>query len=68
MTGQPLTDQSLMPFGLHKGTKLANVPASYLIWMHNSITDLRSDLKNYIKDNMDVLKAEVARSVKESRR
>ena len=28
---ETLKDDSLMPFGIHKGTKMANVPADYLL-------------------------------------
>ena len=47
------TDDSLMPFGKYKGQKLANVPDSYLIWLHNN-TDFKrldSGLMMYIQDN-----------------
>ena len=27
-----MTDDSVMPWGKHKGEKLANVPAAYLLW------------------------------------
>jgi hypothetical protein len=67
MTGQPLTDQSLMPFGLHKGTKLANVPASYLLWVYDNLT-LRPDLKKYIDENRDALLMEKSMSDRESRK
>lgn len=33
-----LTDESLMPFGKHKGEKMANVPASYLLWLYDEYT------------------------------
>lgn len=56
-----------MPFGKHKGTKLANIPASYLIWAYDNLT-LRDDLKAYISENMDALKQEAARAGKESRK
>jgi len=50
-----LTDNSPMPFGTHKGTKMANVPAKYLLWIYEQ----NLDVMNYIKDNMDVLRKEV---------
>lgn len=49
-----LTDQSLMPFGKHKGKALANVPAGYLLWIYDNLT-LRDDLRLYIKRNQEVL-------------
>jgi uncharacterized protein (DUF3820 family) len=58
-----ITDESLMPFGMHKGKKLANVPPEYLIWISENFK-INSDLKKYIKENMDVLKTEVERKNK----
>ena len=28
-----MTDESLMPYGVHKGKKMIAVPAHYLIWL-----------------------------------
>lgn len=55
---QPLNDNSLMPFGMHRGKKLANVPAKYLLWLYNNGC---SDpyVKNYIVSNLEILKKEV---------
>lgn len=50
-----MTDESLMPFGRYKGMKLANVPASYLLFI-NEQSYVRGHLKNYITNNLDVLK------------
>lgn len=52
-----LTDESPMPFGKFQGDKMANVPASYLLWIfkENKCADL---VAQYIEDNMDVLKQE----------
>lgn len=30
-----MTDNDLMPFGKHKGKKMANVPASWLVWFYD---------------------------------
>ena len=57
-----LDDNSIMPFGKHKGEKMANVPASYLLWLYDDLQKSgvwhpdKEKLKTYIKDNMDVLK------------
>lgn len=56
-----LTDESIMPFGKHKGIKLANVPANYLIWLYDS-QNASGDLLEYIRENMDCLTAEIKRS------
>lgn len=50
-----LSDSSLMPFGQHKGEKMIDVPASYLIWLFEN-NKCNGDVKEYIKDNLDVLK------------
>ena len=61
-----MSDTDLMPFGKHKGTEMANVPAAYLIWLYdqpepnyNQWSAERSRMvRKYIEDNMDVLKQE----------
>lgn len=66
-TGNTFTDETLMPFGKFKGQKLANVPSSYLLWMHGELKVKRLSgpafrdhvrLLEYINENMDVLKTE----------
>lgn len=60
------TDQSLMPIGKeHKGKKLIDVPADYLIWAYEQKWfDKKSPLGKYIEDNTDVLiiQAKVAKA------
>lgn len=63
----PMTDQSLMPFGKHKGKALANVPAHYLLWLYENAENLRNPLKAYIEENLDVIKRQVANSEKKKR-
>lgn len=61
-----MTDESLMPaWSKYKGQKLANVPASYLLWLYydwglkdGPNSPQHQQLKEYIEDNMDALKAE----------
>ena len=55
-----LTDNSLMPFGKHKGTKMANVPASYLIWIYEN-NKCSIEVIKYVRENLDVLKEESKR-------
>lgn len=62
-----LTDKDLISFGKHKGTALANVPADYLLYIYD-FNNLNQDLRDYIKRNLDVLKAEVARNKPEQSR
>ena len=53
-----LTDISPMPFGKHKGTQMANVPASYLIWLYDN-DKCSVEVREYIEDNLRVLKQEI---------
>lgn len=52
-----LDDNSKMPFGKYKGLLMSDVPVNYLHWYwHNG--DKRSDVGEYIKENLDALKME----------
>lgn len=62
-----MNDKSLMPFGKHKGTAMANVPANYLLYIYENMT-LHDNLKNYIQKNLEGLRAEVKRAARESKR
>jgi uncharacterized protein (DUF3820 family) len=53
-----MDDNSIMRFGLHKGKKLIDVPASYLIFLYEN-ERCSGDLKQYIFDNLDSLKHDV---------
>lgn len=53
-----MDDNSIMPFGAHKGKKMANVPASYLVWAYTQ-TWCRGKVKQYIEENMDVIKQDL---------
>jgi len=55
-----LIDNSLMPFGKYKGTKMANVPASYLIWIYEN-NKCSIEVIKYVRENLDVLKEESKR-------
>jgi hypothetical protein len=60
---QPMTDASIMPWGKHRGTALANIPGDYLLklygeWDLASGGDIYLGLKDYIEDNMLLLKRE----------
>ena len=62
-----MTDDSIMPFGKHKGDKLANVPAAYLLWLKAQWDETPPErerdreLKRYIEDNIDILTMEQKR-------
>lgn len=54
------TDETIMPFGQHKGRKLANVPAGYLLWLFdNNKLENNPDIKEYIEENYDILYEEI---------
>lgn len=52
-----LTDKSPMPFGVHKGKLIKNVPASYLLWLWNNGVwqEAHKPIHHYIKDNIAAL-------------
>ena len=57
-----LEDESIMPFGKYEGKKMEDVPAGYLIWLHDSMVATRKPLnaqqqavKDYCYENWDVL-------------
>lgn len=52
-----LTDQSPMPFGVHKDKKMEDVPASYLLWLHNQGCR-NPDVAAYIEESMSALTLE----------
>ena len=51
------TDQSLMPFGKHKGKKMEDVPANYLLWLWNEDIS-HPDVRAYIAESMSALTLE----------
>lgn len=63
-----MTDESLMPFGKHKGKAMANIPAHYLLWLWENADSLRNPVKEYIERNLDVIKTEVANSEKKKKK
>jgi len=53
-----MDDNSLMPIGKYKGEKMANVPPDYLLWLYEN-GNIYGELKQYIKDNLDIIKSEI---------
>ena len=53
-----MDDNTILTFGKHKGKKLANVPASYLLWLYEQ-PNLDFKLRIYIKENMEGLQSEI---------
>jgi uncharacterized protein (DUF3820 family) len=62
----PLHDQSIMPWGMHKGKKMANIPARYLLYLYNNgCSD--PHVRAYINENLDALRQEVKQGTTYSR-
>lgn len=55
-----MTDESLMPYGIHKGSKMANVPDKYLMWLYDS-NKCSGDVRKYIEENMDAIRENMKR-------
>ena len=58
-----MDDNSIMPFGKYKNCKLANVPASYLIWLYDNYeyrSDNINEVRKYIEQNMGELRKEAS--------
>lgn len=59
-----INDDYIFPFGKHKGKKIANVPASYLLWLFDQPDFRKSTLPEnkeiyyYIKENQSLLEKE----------
>lgn len=53
-----MKDESIMPFGKHKGEKMANVPPDYLLWIYDN-GKCYGEVRKYIADNLEVLKSEI---------
>lgn len=67
MTGQPFTDQSLMPWGKYKGHKMANVPPDYLLWLLEN-DKCGGRVKEYIEKNKSFLILESKQNRKQQNR
>lgn len=53
-----LNDKSPMPFGKHQGVAMANVQASYLLWLYEN-NKCSKEVKDYIEENMDLIQSEI---------
>jgi uncharacterized protein (DUF3820 family) len=62
-----LTDEFKINFGKYAGYKLANIPASYLLWLKENfikkgirkLWEHEKQLLEYINDNLEVLNKEI---------
>lgn len=52
-----MTDTDIMPFGKHKGKRMEDVPASYLLWLWDSGVwqEPHKPIHAYIKDSWSAL-------------
>lgn len=53
-----MTDNSRLTNGTHQGTRLKDVPAAYLLHLPIGIATLQ--LKKYVEENLNLLRAEAS--------
>lgn len=55
-----MTAQSIMPFGKHRGQRMEDVPAAYLLWLwNNGLKDQPGkEVHGYVSENLDALQQE----------
>ena len=58
-----LTDESPMPWGMHQGKPMTEVPAEYLVWLFEN-NKVNGDVKRYIQTNLEVLKMQITNAKK----
>lgn len=51
-------DDDLMPFGKYKGKMMIDVPANYLLWLHEQGCN-NEMVRNYIINSMDAIEQEL---------
>ncbi|WP_183567431.1 putative quorum-sensing-regulated virulence factor [Mucilaginibacter sp. SP1R1] len=56
------TDNTPMPWGMHKGKTLANVPDSYLLWLYTE-NKAHGELREYIKNNLASINTNIKKSL-----
>lgn len=62
-----MEDTDIMPYGIHKGREMQDVPADYLLWLYAE-GKCAGPVKEYIEDNLQVLETEVERNKKQSKK
>lgn len=55
-----LTDESPMPYGIHEGKLMEEVPDKYLLWLLEN-KKASPPVKAYIEENLDAIKENIAR-------
>lgn len=60
-----ITDESIMPFGKHKGKKMVDVPDDYLLWLLQE-GNTYGEMLEYLQDNEEVFKQTIAYNKKKN--
>jgi uncharacterized protein (DUF3820 family) len=55
-----ITDATPIPFGKYKGKAMINVPAIYLLWLHDNGCS-HDGVRKYINNNLQALRKEAGR-------
>lgn len=62
-----LTDESIMPFGIHCDKKMEDVPAEYLLWLRDDMIDKGGPTRDqakavmvYVEENWQALTKEAS--------
>ena len=50
---RPYDDETTMHYGIHKGTRLSDLPPDYLLWLWRNKKAHGVALKTYIFDHLD---------------
>ncbi|CAA7196718.1 hypothetical protein [Chryseobacterium potabilaquae] len=59
-----MEDTDIMPYGIHMGKQMQDVPADYLLRLYEE-GQLTDPVKIYIEDNLQVLEIEIERDKKQ---
>jgi len=52
-----------MPSGKHKGKKMEDIPADYLLWIYEN-NACSKEVSFYIHENLDTIKEEIRQKIK----
>ena len=58
-----MNDQSKMPYGKYQGEQMEDVPAEYLLWLYEN-DKCSGEVKAYVRDNIDIIKMQIANKKK----
>lgn len=66
-----MTDTTIMPFGKYKGKMLGEIPAEYMIWLHDEFLDenglyrkngmFAKELADYLRENLEYYKQQLGK-------